>query len=326
MVDIYATCPDPLRNKAEKSRQSIVDVARWTEDVGCRGLLIYTGNYAADPWSVAQIVAEHTSELVPLVAAQPSYMHPYAVAKMVSSIAYMYGRQLDLNLVIGGSRHQLRAVGSNLEHDERYDRLVEYGRIVSGLLSGGEEPMNFTGSYYELQKARVYPPLSTPLLPRVFVSGSSDACQAAAYQLGAVRLSYPRALTEYIDIDELKGTGIRLGIIARDTDEEAWRVARARFPQDQAAEKNHASYRTESQWFHRMQAEGHTSLESVTPYWLYPFHSFKEFCPYIVGSYSTVGHYIAGYLSLGVSTLILSTPQEKDDLYHARTALEYAGV
>jgi len=46
--------------------------------------LIYTDNGLVDPWLIAQAMITHTERLCPLVAVQPVYMHPYAVAKMVA--------------------------------------------------------------------------------------------------------------------------------------------------------------------------------------------------------------------------------------------------
>ena len=76
-----------------------------------------------------------TGRLRPLVAVQPVYMHPYSVAKMVTSLAYLHGRAVDLNMLAGGFRDDLVALGDEIEHDLRYERTVEYTRIVNGLLA-----------------------------------------------------------------------------------------------------------------------------------------------------------------------------------------------
>jgi alkanesulfonate monooxygenase len=63
------------------------------EGIGCEGSLIYTENGLVDPWVVAQVLVESTTSLAPLVAVQPVYMHPYSVAKMVSTLAHLYERR-----------------------------------------------------------------------------------------------------------------------------------------------------------------------------------------------------------------------------------------
>ncbi|WP_328939184.1 LLM class flavin-dependent oxidoreductase [Streptomyces tauricus] len=327
LIDLYATSPASAQLSPEEFRRRTVTVARWAEAAGCRGVLVFTDNESVDPWSVAQLVIEHTDRLVPLVAAQPPYMHPYAVARLVSSIAFLYGRQLDLNLVTGGNPHRLRTMSAPLGHDERYDRLAEYGSVISGLLSGGEEPMDFSGTYYELRQARIRPALPMVLQPKIYVAGSSPACLRVAQRLGVNRLSYPRALSHYASDDaEMKHTGVRLGVIARASSGEAWRVARQRFPPDRDGERNNAtrSRMTESRWHHQLFQDVQAGREPDNPYWLYPFQAHKQFCPYLVGSYAEVGRYLAGYLDMGVSTLILNEPRDPDDLHHARLAIARA--
>src|SRR2546430_4749483 len=34
--------------------------SRWSEDAGCRGILVYTDNRLVDPWLVAQLIVENT--------------------------------------------------------------------------------------------------------------------------------------------------------------------------------------------------------------------------------------------------------------------------
>ena len=58
-------------------------------------------------------------------------MHPYSVAKMVTSLAYMHGRAVDLNMLAGGFKNDLLALGDETPHDDRYERTVEYARIVT---------------------------------------------------------------------------------------------------------------------------------------------------------------------------------------------------
>src|SRR5919198_711530 len=70
----------------------------------------------------------------PLVAVQPVYMHPYTAAKMVASIAHMYERRLFINMLAGGFRNDLLALGDETPHDERYARTTEYALVMKWLL------------------------------------------------------------------------------------------------------------------------------------------------------------------------------------------------
>ncbi|MEU0821376.1 LLM class flavin-dependent oxidoreductase [Streptomyces mirabilis] len=326
MVTVYSTCPGSTDRSADRFRRAIRDVARWTEDAGCRGLLVYTDNRLVDPWAAAQFVLERTERLVPLVAVQPVYMHPFTVARMVRSIDYVYGRQVDLNMVTGGYAGHLQSLASSLDHDSRYDRLVEYGGIVQALLTS-DQPVVFDGKYYQLHQAALDLPRDAGLTPRTFVAGSSPACVAATGRMGATRLAYPRWIEEYgEDHAALSGTGIRMGIIARDTTEAAWRLAHDRFPPDPRGERVHdiSARMVESQWHRGLSADARRSSSPREAYWLYPFRTYKTFCPYLVGSYEEVAGLLRRYLDLGVTTLVLDEPAAEDDLHHASRAIRLA--
>src|SRR5207244_3406202 len=81
---------------------------------------------------------------------------------------------------------------------------------------------------------KLTPPLPAELMPGVLVSGSSEAGTDAARQLKATAVEYPKPPAEYTDAlpANLASRGIRIGVIARSEDAEAWSVARARYPED----------------------------------------------------------------------------------------------
>src|SRR5687767_13482319 len=95
-VDLYSTCPQSKDVPKEEYLAQIIDVARWSEEIGCRGILVYTDNGIVDPWLVSQIILQHTNTLEPLVAIQPIYMHPYFVAKKIATLAYLHERRIAL--------------------------------------------------------------------------------------------------------------------------------------------------------------------------------------------------------------------------------------
>jgi alkanesulfonate monooxygenase len=326
LITVYSTCPSSNDRTSADFRRHMIDVAVWTESAGCRGLLVYTDNRLVDPWAAAQLMIERTERLVPLVAVQPIYMHPFAAARMIATIAFLYGRQVDLNLVTGGYAGHLRALDSTIDHDARYDRLVEYGQLLHRLLTA-DRAVTHAGAYYHLNEASLAFPVASELQPRYFVAGSSAAAVEAQRQLGALGLAYPRWVEEYGEGDsELSGTGMRVGIIARDTTEEAWRVAHERFPVDPRAEKLHdvAARLVESRWHRAISADARACSGPRGAYWLYPFRTYKTFCPYLVGTYNEASELLARYLEMGVATLILDVPEVEDDLHHASIVIRMA--
>jgi alkanesulfonate monooxygenase len=327
-MDVYATLRTSWSADASSYRKIVANLARWIDDSDCSGLLVFTDHTVIDPWAAAQLLIERTEKLVPLVAAQPPYTHPYAVARIISSLGFIYGRRVDLNLVTGGNPNDLRAVGCTIEHDARYDRLVEYANVIDALLTEGE-PWSFRGRYYDISSAVIQPSLSRALMPKRFVAGSSGACIEAARALGAVRLAYPRAIEDYAaDPSALAGTGVRFGIIARETSAAAWAIAHRRFPPDPSGEQTREyTAPAAPRWAGRLLDDANRQRAADVPnptYWLYPFRSFKEYCPYLVGSYDEVGELLSRYLDMGVSTLIMGVPWDEDDLHHALAAVRRA--
>ena len=326
-LTVYTTAPSSNDLSGREFRQRAADVARWTEEAGHRGLLIYSDNSLVDPWQAAQFIIERTTTLVPLVAIQPLFRHPFDAARAISSLAYQYDRQIDLNLVSGGFSKNMRELANTLDHDDRYRRLVEYARIMSTLLASGRRPVSHEGEFYTLNKVRLALPFDTALTPRTYVAGSSTACIEAQQALGATRLCYPQYIGDYADTpNALQGSGIRLGIIARDTADEAWHVAHTRFPNDQLGEQLHdmAARQVESRWHQNLSAEAQSSAAPRDGYWLYPFRAYKTFCPYLIGSHQDVADMLAQYRKLGVDVLVLDVPHDEEDLAHIGTAIALA--
>jgi alkanesulfonate monooxygenase len=321
---IFSTCPHSRGIEDQTFRRWVTDVARWSDRAGCRGMLIYTDNSTVDPWLVSQLVLQLTEQLCPLVAVQPLYMHPYTAAKIVSSLAYLHGRRVFLNMVAGGFTNDLAALNDHMPHDERYDRVVEYTLIVQRLLQG-EGPVSFQGAYYRVTNLRMIPPLPAELMPGICISGSSPAGLAAARALGATAVKYPQPVDEE-HANEYGDVGIRVGVLARATAEEAWSVARRRFPEDRRGQITHALAMkvSDSHWHRQLGALGQEPPSEKHPYWLVPFKNYKTFCPYLVGSYERVGQELSEYVARGFTTFILDIPPSEEELYHTAEAFRMA--
>jgi alkanesulfonate monooxygenase len=328
-VRIYTTCPPSTAMDRTSYVSTVRDVARWSDRAGFAGILVYTDNSLVDPWLVSQIIVENTEHLCPLVAVQPVYAHPYTVAKLVASLAHLHGRRVHLNMVAGGFRNDLLALDDDTEHDERYRRLVEYTQIVMALLRA-ETAVTIEGRYYSVTGLRMRPKLPAHLLPDVLVSGSSPAGREAARALDAIAVKYPQPPGEeaaWMGNGLTGGFGIRVGIVARETAEQAWRVAHARFPTDRRGQITHrlAVAISDSQWHGQLSNERHPFVDldgEPDPYWLGPFQNYKTFCPYLVGSYDRVARVLSHYMDLGTTTFILDVPPCEEELAH--TAVVFA--
>jgi len=318
-IEVFTTCPQSKDFAAADYLRRVLEVSAWSDDARCTGMLIYTDNGISDPWLVAQAVVQGTRQLCPLVAVQPIYMHPYTAAKMIASLGFLHGRRICLNMLAGGFKNDLVALGDETPHDERYSRTVEYSLILRRLLET-ENPITFEGRYYKVRGLRMTPPLPAALFPGFLISGSSSAGRAAAVAIGATAVEYPKPPAELENLEDAAPAGlrrgVRIGIIAREDPEEAWRIAWSRFPQDRRGRLAHAlAMQTSDSSWHRQLSElaRQTALQGQA-YWLWPFENQQSFCPYLVGSFNTVSDEVARYLRIGYTTFILDIPLERADV------------
>jgi len=323
-IEVFTTCPLSTDLASDQFLDRLIDVARWSDEAGCAGMLVFSDNARLDPWSLSHLIIQRTKTLCPLVAIQPIYMHPYWIAKQITTFAYLYGRRFYLNMVAGGFKNDLEALKDSTPHDKRYDRLAEYVHIVKKLLEA-PTPVSFDGEFYKVDNLKLTPPLESAVFPGVFVSGSSDAGLAAAHRIGATAIKYPRpASEEPLRADERVECGIRVGIIARRNRADAWAVAHARFPEDRKGQltRQLATKVSDSLWHRQLSEIG--AGDGTSPYWLVPFENYKTMCPYLVGSYDEVAGELARYFSAGYRTVILDIPPSAEELQHSFAAFAAA--
>ena len=323
-AEVFSTCPPSSTADPDTYLDRVVEIAKWSEQSGCKGILVYSDNSQLDAWSVSQAILQSTSALCPLVAVQPIYMHPYTVAKTLTSIGTLWRRQMYLNMVAGGFKNDLTALNDTTPHDSRYERLAEYTSIIRQLLEG-DRPVTFRGDFYQVENLKMTPPLAAELFPGIFISGSSDAGLAAAQRIGATAIKYPKPAEEEepCPATDLQ-TGIRVGVIARPRSADAWEVAHARFPEDRKGQitRQLATKVSDSVW--HKQLAGRDEHGQNSPYWLVPFNNYHTMCPYLVGSYDEVAVEMARHFANGSRTVILDVPPSFEELQHTFAAFNLA--
>ena len=331
-LKIYATTPESEPQAiSEKGKvdgidyyNKVINTARWSEVHGFVGTLIYSNNSLVDGLSVAQIILEHTNSLIPLVAINPVYLAPYTLAKRFATLSFMYKRRIDINWIAGGFQNDLKSLGDETPHDERYERLFDYAQLFKGLLKS-KGLFSHTGNYYKVDKIKMMPSIPAEMIPVELISGTSEAGIETADKLGATKVKYAKPLSEYKGVKPNKNydMGVRFGIIARETSEEAWGIANQRFPDDLKGKMAHtmATKASDSKW-HEQLSKIDKKEEKNEVYWLKPFHTYKTFCPYLVGTHAEVAEQLAGYVKLGHTSIILDIMQEEDDFFHCRQVFE----
>jgi alkanesulfonate monooxygenase len=202
--------------------------------------------------------------------------------------------------------------------------MVEYTHIISELLKG--KTVSFAGEFYTVKQLSLQPALPPELFPLMLASGSSSAGLDAARAINATAIQYPGPPGEFNAPAEPGAYGLRVGLIARQQEDDAWQIAEARFPQDRRGELTHelAMKVSDSHWHKQLSARPQDDRR--TPYWLGPFQHSKSNCPYLVGSYEQVAGELARYLLAGFETFILDIPPAKEELDHASVVFGKAAV
>lgn len=296
-------------------------ISRLCSENGFTGPLLLTGNDTyVEPWIAAQSAIDRYG-VSPLVAINPIFAHPFTVAKMISSLAYIYEKQVFLNMVNGTSLSQHAALCDPLDHDEKYDRLQEFIQVVQKLTRGSSAPATFHGDHYSIEDLSLQPPIPEHLLPEYFIAGHSDAAQKVKEETGSVGMHMLNSKLE--DIPE-GVRGIHFGLITRETEDDAWDAAEARYPEDERGryvlEKSMKN--TDSVWKKRLKYAADTEDKCANGYWLAPFRSFQADCPYFVGGHERVKNLIVNLVRKGIEHIILEVPETEEDF--AEVAKAYA--
>lgn len=213
-------------------------VAIAADSLGYEGVLIPTGRSCEDSWILAASLIEATRRLKFLVALRPGLVQPSQSARMAATLDRLSGGRLLVNLVTGGDPEELEGDGLFLPHAERYALSREFVTVWRELLSRSHEggDVDFEGRHLRVKGGKLlYPPVNRPYPPLFFGGSSAEAHELAAEQVDTY-LTWgepPQAVAQ--KVADVRGRaarygrtleyGIRLHVIVRETEEEAWRAA-----------------------------------------------------------------------------------------------------
>ncbi|MFT4184011.1 MAG: LLM class flavin-dependent oxidoreductase [Rhizobium sp.] len=211
------------------------DVARAAEEQHFHSVLTPTGTWCEDAWIATTALSRETKRLKFLVAFRPGLISPTLVAQQAATFQRMTEGRLLLNVVTGGDRFEQARFGDHLDHDARYERTEEFLSVVRGVTSApARQPFSFKGKHYDIREARIG--IDPHGLPQIFFGGASAAAQEVAIRQADVYLVWGRLpALEAENIAQLKARaatrgrslrfGVRLHVISRDTEDEAWAMA-----------------------------------------------------------------------------------------------------
>jgi alkanesulfonate monooxygenase len=209
-------------------------IAIAADALGYHGVLIPTGKSCEDAWLVAAALVPLTSQLRYLVAVRPGLQPPTLAARMTATLDRLSDGRALINVVAGGDPVENRGDGIYLAPAERYAMTREFLTIYRRLLAG--ERVDFHGAHFRVEGAELaYLPVQTGGPPLYFGGSSAEAVDVAA-DLTDSYLSWgepPEDVAAKFALVRAKATaagrslsyGVRLHVIVRDTEQEAWDAA-----------------------------------------------------------------------------------------------------
>ncbi|OBR63125.1 alkanesulfonate monooxygenase, FMNH(2)-dependent [Paenibacillus oryzae] len=209
-------------------------IAQAADELGFGGVLLPTGKSCEDPWVVASTLVPVTKKLKFLVAVRPGLMSPTTAARMAATLDRFSEGRLLINVVAGGDPVEMAGEGLFLDHDKRYGMTDEFLDIWRKEMKG--EQVDYEGKHLKVAGGKLlYPSVQKPH-PPLYFGGSSQAAMEVAAEHVDVYLTWGEPLEqvkEKIAVmtsrAEAHGRklrfGIRLHVIVRPTEEEAWAAA-----------------------------------------------------------------------------------------------------
>ncbi|AUC12720.1 alkanesulfonate monooxygenase [Rhizobium sp. Y9] len=293
------------------------------DQLGYTGALFATG--AHDVWVLAGALLSYTERLKLLVAIHPGLIAPTLLGKMAATLQEFSRGRLLINVVSGDAK-MLGAYGMTMPHDDRYEMADEYLQIWHRLFAG--ETVDFNGHYFQTQGAKLALPVGQGIEPPpLWFGGASDKAIDVAAKHVETYLSWgetPDQIGAKVDLVKARAEklgreleyGIRLYVIVRDTDEEAWAAAADLYGRmDEAAIAANQRFvgKTDSVGQQRMTAmhggqkpENLRDLEIAPNLWAGIGLVRPGPGTAIVGSPDTVIRTLEAYKKAGVNTFILS--------------------
>lgn len=305
-------------------------IAQAADRLGFGGVLIPTGRSCEDAWLVAASLIPVTQRLRFLVALRPGVISPTQAARQAATLDRLSNGRALFNLVTGGDPEELAGDGVFLDHRERYEESTEFTRVWRRVSEG--ETVDYEGKHVRVRGARLMFKAVQEPRPPLWFGGSSDAAQDLAAEQVDVYLTWgepPALVKEKIEQVRAKAAaqgrtvrfGIRLHVIVRETNEEAWQAADrliAHLDDATIAKAQAAFARTDSVGQQRMAAlhGGRRDKLEISPnLWAGVGLVRGGAGTALVGDGPTVAARMQEYQDLGIETFILSGYPHLEEAY-----------
>jgi alkanesulfonate monooxygenase len=319
-------------------------IAVAADTLGYEGVLLPTGRSCEDAWVVASSLIGATKRLKFLVAIRPGITSPALAARQAATFDRLSGGRLLINVVTGGDAGELEGDGVFPDHNQRYQITDEFLKVYRDILTkshqGGDT--NFEGKHLRSKGGKaLFPPVQKPY-PPLYIGGSSGPAHDLAAEQLDVYLTWgepPAAVAEKIaDVKQRAAAqgrtlrfGIRLHVIVRETDEEAWKAA-----DELISHLDDATIDKAQQAFAKMDSEGQRRMAALHGGKRGRGREHLEVSPNLwagvglvrggagtalVGSPETVVERMREYQDLGIETFIFSGYPHLEESYRVAELL-----
>ena len=209
------------------------------ENNGFEYILLPVAAACWDAWMSSAFLIAKTKSIKMLVAARPAYINPVLLAKIIATYDQMSLGRISINLIAGQNEVENEAEGVGLKKEDRYDLMEEEVEICKKLWAAGANgKIDYSGKHYQLKQAHIGPPIYQKPYPKFYLGGGSEQASELSAKHSDVHLFWGDTVdhisTSMADIRQRAakygrendiGFGMRLQIICRQTEADAWDVA-----------------------------------------------------------------------------------------------------
>jgi alkanesulfonate monooxygenase len=216
----------------------LAQIAKAAESVGFLGGLIPSFPNTDDPWVISPLLAQETRSFRFMIAFQPGFGNPVHTARAAASLQRATGGRTLFNIITGGGGPAQLWWGDSFAHDDRYGRTSEWLDVFRGVWSS--QDFSYDGRFYQVERGGLAPLFQAEEFPELWFSGSSDAALQVASKHADYYLSWLEPFDQLADkfarvkertaaLGGEQKCAIRVDLVARPTEEEAWRDIRIGF-------------------------------------------------------------------------------------------------
>ncbi|MEV7967895.1 LLM class flavin-dependent oxidoreductase [Sphaerisporangium sp. NPDC088356] len=284
----------------------LAQIGRAAEIAALGGALVPFDPAGEESLVVAAGLLRQSRHLRVVAGFHPGVATPVYAAKFSASLQRFTGDRLGWQLDVDLEPAVARSQGDHLRGADRHARADEFLTVARGVWH--EEGYTYEGRFYQVLAGGFQPPNSGLPFPRVHLTGTSPEALALSARHADVHLFTPdqdvqagiEALAALAEGEGRRvGYGLRIPVLARDDDDEAWDEARRLWVLTGGEEAGLPDPDPRTRlWpgFARIGGDGSGWSG-------------------LVGSYETVAAGIRGYLGQGVTTFILEARPAIEETY-----------